>query len=261
MSKVLKHLAIWGVVLYLIIPLLGTVLYSFSTGWTFSILPEGLTIDWYRELFADSDFWLAMARTLFLAAAGTLGGLVLIVPTVFVIYVYHPKFMWIIDMLVIASFAVPAIVSAMAIMSAYSSSGIPMLVFVIGTYIVGSVPMIQLGTRNSLRAIDARTLMESSEILGANKFQAFLKIILPNLKNGIIAAALFRFSTLFGEFGLLNLLVGGAFPNIQIFLRQNMTRNGHFTSAIVVAYFLIVTIMTVIGLNLTNRASKKGAVR
>lgn len=132
-----------------------------------------------------------------------------------------------------------------------------MLTFVIGSYILGGIPMIQLGTRNALSAINARTLMESAEILGSSKFDAFMKIILPNIKDGIIASALFRFSSLFGEFGTLNLLVGGAFPNIQIFLRQNMTRNGHYTSAIVISYFVIVTIMTIIGLNLTHRTTKR----
>lgn len=202
-----------------------------------------------------------MLRTVFLALAGTIGGVILIVPTVFLIYVYHPRWLWVMDILVIASFAVPAIISAMSLMAAYSATGIPMLIFVIGSDITGSIPMIQLGTRNSLQAIHVRTLMESAEILGSSKFKAFVKIILPNIKNGIIAAALFRFSSLFGEFGTLNLLVGGAFPNIQIFLRQNMTRNGHYISAIVISYFIIVTIMTIVGLNLENRATKKPIVR
>jgi putative spermidine/putrescine transport system permease protein len=253
------NVAVWAIVLYLLIPLVATLTYSFSTGWTTTILPEGLTLKWYVQLFQDADFYGAMLRTLLLATVGTLGSIVLVVPTVFVIYVYHPRWMWLLDVLVIASFSVPAVISAMSIMSAYSGSGVPMLVFVIGSYIIGGFPMIQLGTRNSLRAINTRTLIESAEILGASKFEAFIKIILPNIRNGVIASALFRFSTLFGEFGMLNLLVGGAFPNIQIFLRQNMTRSGHYTSAIVISYFVIVTVMTIIGLNLTNYSTKRGA--
>jgi putative spermidine/putrescine transport system permease protein len=223
------------------------------------MLPEGLTVAWYIQLFQDASFYGAMLRTVFLALIGTLGSVLLIVPTIFVICVYHPRWTWLLDVLVIVSFSVPAVISAMSLVNAYSGSGIPMLMFVIGSYIIGGFPMIQLGTRNSLRAISARTLMESAEILGATKFEAFIKIILPNIRKGIIASALFRFSTLFGEFGMLNLLVGGAFPNIQIFLRQNMTRSGHYTSAIVISYFVIVTVMTVVGLNLTNFSTKRGA--
>lgn len=259
LKSIFYYIAILSVVLYLVIPLIGTFTYSFATGWTSSILPEGLTMDWYIQLFQDADFYGAMLRTIFLALVGTLGTVILVVPTIFVIYVYHPRWIWVMDILVIVSFAVPAVISAMSLMSAYSGAGVPMLVFVVGSYIVGGFPLIQLGTRNSLRAISARTLMESAEILGASKFEAFRKVILPNIKNGIIASALFRFSTLFGEFGTLNLLVGGAFPNIQIFLRQNMTKSGHYTSAIVISYFLIVTLMTIIGLNLTNQSTKKGA--
>lgn len=258
-GKLFFNLIILGIVLYLIIPLLGTFTYSFATGWTTTILPQGLTLDWYAQLFRDENFYGAMFRTLLLSALGTIGTVLLVVPTVFVIYVYHPKWMWVLDTLVIASFSVPAVISAMSLMSAYSRTGIPMLVFVVGSYIVGGFPIIQLGTRNSLRAVDARTLVESAEILGTSKFEAFKKVILPNISSGIIASALFRFSTLFGEFGILNLLVGGSFPNIQIFLRQNMTRSGHYTSAIVISYFVIVTVMTIIGLNLTSRSTKRGA--
>ncbi len=261
LTKIFYSIAVIGIVLYLLIPLAGTFLYSISTGWTTTVLPQGLTLDWFVQLFQDADFYGAMLRTVFLALIGTLGTVILVVPTIFVVYVYHPRWMWLMDLLVIASFAVPAVISAMSLMSAYSGLGVPMLVFVIGSYIVGGFPMIQLGTRNSLRAINASTLMESAEILGSTKFEAFRKVILPNIRNGIIASALFRFSTLFGEFGILNLLVGGAFPNIQIFLRQNMTRSGHYTSAIVVSYFLIVTVMTVIGLNLINRSTKQAIIQ
>lgn len=252
-------LIIIAIILYLLIPLLATLTYSFATSWTTTVLPQGLKLDWYIQLFNDRNFYGAMLRTVLLAGIGTIGGVLLIVPTVFVIYVYHPRWIWVLDCLVIASFSVPAVISAMSLMSAYSGTGIPMLTFVIGSYIVGGFPMIQLGTRNSLRAIEARTLLESAEVLGTTKFEAFRKIILPNISNGIIAASLFRFSTLFGEFGILNLLVGGAFPNIQIFLRQNMTKSGHYTSAIVISYFVIVTVMTIVGLKLINQSTKKGA--
>lgn len=259
LASVFSLLIIAGLVAYLLVPLLATFLYSIAQSWTTTVLPAGYTLDWFGELFRDPEFYAAMGRTLLLAFVATLGSLVLVVPTVFLLYVYHSEWMWVIDVLQIAAFSVPAVISAMSLMSAYSGLGIPMLVFVIGSYIIGGIPMIQLGTRNALRAIDAKALMESSQILGATKMQAFGKIILPNIKNGLIAAALFRFSTLFGEFGTLNLLVGGAFPNIQIFLRQNMTRSGHYTAAISISYFALVTIMTVIGLYLTNKASEKGA--
>lgn len=261
MGKFFRRLVLVLLLLFLLIPLFGTFLYSFSSEWTFSVLPKSLTLDWYRELFTDSNFIAAMLRTILLAAVGTIGSLILIVPTVFLLYVYYPRLLGLLDILVLMSFAVPAIISAMSLMSAYSSTGIPMLTFVIGSYILGGLPMIQIGTRNALSAINARTLMESAAILGASKTKAFFKVIIPNVASGIIASALFRFATLFGEFGILNLLVGGSFSNIQMFLRQNMTRNGYYTSAIVVSYFVIVTIITIIGLNLTDRVTKHKGVK
>jgi putative spermidine/putrescine transport system permease protein len=36
-------------VIYLILPLLSTVAFSLATVWSKSILPEGYTLDWYRQ--------------------------------------------------------------------------------------------------------------------------------------------------------------------------------------------------------------------
>lgn len=253
-------LVLLAVVSYLFIPLSATILYSIATHWSTSVLPKNYTFEWFVSLFQDGQFYAAMWRTTVLALVGTAGSTLLIVPTVFLLYVYHKRWLWIMDVLQIVAFSVPAIISAMSLMSAYSGQGIPMLALVIGSYIVGGIPMIQLGTRNALYAIDARVLMESSEILGASKLRAFISVILPNIKNGIIASALFRFSLLFGEFGTLNLLVGGHFPNIQIFLRQNMRESGHYTAAISISYFVIVTVMTIISLKMTSNFTRRKTV-
>lgn len=258
--RLFHGLTLMVVLTYLFVPLSATFLYSITTNWSTSSLSKNYTLQWFVTLFQDRQFYAAMWRTALLALIGTVGSTLLIVPTVFLIYVYHKSWLWIMDVLQIIAFSVPAIISAMALMSAYSGNGIPMLALVIGSYVVGGISIIQLGMRNALHAIDARVLMESSEILGASKLRGFLSIILPNVKNEIIASALFRYSILFGEFGTLNLLVGGYFPNIQIFLRQNMRESGHYTAAISISYFAIVTVMTIISLKLTSNFTRRKTI-
>lgn len=45
MKKILQHITVWSVVLYLLIPLTGTFIYSLATEWTFTVLPQGLTLE------------------------------------------------------------------------------------------------------------------------------------------------------------------------------------------------------------------------
>ena len=63
--------------------------------------------------------------------------------------------------------------------------------------------------------------MEAAEIFGANQMTAFRKVILPNILSGILVSGLLSFSILFGEFVLVNLLVGGSYETVQIFYIKN----------------------------------------
>ena len=51
-----KHYFIVGIILlFLSIPVLGTILYSFSSSWGATVLPDGLSLKWYNQLFLIQD--------------------------------------------------------------------------------------------------------------------------------------------------------------------------------------------------------------
>ena len=92
MKRPFYHYITIGVVfLYLIVPLLGTFLYSFSTHWNKTILPEGLTFHWYAQLFGDLLFFKALGSSLLLSLGATMLSLIIMVPTIFSIVVYAPS--------------------------------------------------------------------------------------------------------------------------------------------------------------------------
>jgi len=41
--------------LYLVLPVVATMLYAFATKWNKTILPEGLTFKWLATLFQDAE--------------------------------------------------------------------------------------------------------------------------------------------------------------------------------------------------------------
>ena len=57
-------------------------------------------------------------------------------------------------------------------------------------------------------------------------------------------AVLLSVAMLFGEFALANLLVGGRFETLQIYLYQKINKSGHLGSAIVVTYYLLIVLIT-----------------
>nr|WP_209848258.1 ABC transporter permease [Paenibacillus sediminis] len=247
---------IGAVVLYLFVPILATLIYSFATQWHKTILPEGLTLGWYRDLFGDVRFLEALGRSLLLSFSATALGLVVMVPTIFSIVLYAPKLEKFIQMLIVMTYAMPGVIIAVGLIRAYSGSRIPMILVTVGAYFVGILPYMYQGTRNSLRNIHAESLMEAAEMLGASRFTAFSKVIIPNILSGIIVSSLLSFSILFGEFVLVNLLAGGHFETIQTYLYQKLNTSGHIASAIVVCYFLLICVLSTIIVRVTR--SKKG---
>jgi putative spermidine/putrescine transport system permease protein len=100
--------------------------------------------------------------------------------------------------------------------------------------------------------------MEAAEILGANKFISFIKIILPNIRLGLLITTLLIFSSFFGEFVLTNLLIGGRYETIRIYMLRRMNENGHLASAVMVAYFILLILISFI---ITYLTSSKRRVR
>ncbi|MCV5950915.1 ABC transporter permease subunit, partial [Escherichia coli] len=60
---------------------------------------------------------------------------------------------------------------------------------------------------NSFEAINLHDLMDAAHLLGSSTTKAFLLIILPNLKKGLMASLFLSFSFLLGEFVFANILV------------------------------------------------------
>lgn len=241
------YLIIISILMYLFIPLLATFIYSISTKWQNTILPEGITLEWYIQLFKDFRFLEAMARSFTVTTLSLIISAIIMIPTVFIVIVYLPKLEKILKVLVMLPFAMPGVVAAVGLLKLYSSEPFQIsgtIWILIGAYFVIALPFMYQGISNSLRTINVKDLMEAAEMLNATKVQAFFYVILPNIFKGIMVSMLLTFSILFGEFVLANMLAGGNFETVQVYLYNKKNESGHFTSAIVITYFIFILILS-----------------
>ena len=107
-------------VLYLFFPILATTLYAFATNWNKTVLPEGLTFKWISTLFQDTSFIEAFGRSVFLSGGAVIIALLFIVPAIFVIVLYFPKYEKWIQMAVVMVYAFPGVILAVGLIRAYS---------------------------------------------------------------------------------------------------------------------------------------------
>ncbi|OZS45213.1 ABC transporter permease [Photobacterium sanguinicancri] len=238
---------VYSIVSIMLIPILATFVYSISSRWGATVLPDGFTFDWYINLLTDSRFLDAFGRSLFICIAALTLSVILILPTIFVVFYYFPKLHKVMNMLILLPFAVPPVVSSVGLLQLYADSEIALIGtpwILIGTYFTIALPFMYRAIANSFDAINLQDLMDAAHLLGASTSKAFLLIILPNLKKGLMASLFLSFSFLLGEFVFANILVGTRYETLQMYLYNMRNTSGHFTSALVMTYFLFIFVLT-----------------
>lgn len=246
--------------LYLLTPLVGTLLYSFAGNWHSTILPEEWTFSWYLQLYQDNRFFQSLLRSILVISVAVFVSISIVLLTTFTVILYFPKKEGLLKTVTLLPYGIPGVALAIGLINIYSHeslniAGTPWILF--GVYAVVILPFAYQSIRNSLYAIHMIDLVQSAELLGATRLQAIWTTVLPNIKKGILSAVFLSVSMLFGEFALANLLVGGRFETLQIYLYQQLNKNGHTTSAIVITYYTIIMLFTFLLLRLQAPKKKK----
>ncbi|WP_315905023.1 ABC transporter permease [Vibrio fluvialis] len=238
---------VYGIVGIMLVPIIATLVYSLSSRWGATILPDGFTVDWYLKLLSDARFIEAFGRSLLVCVAALALSTLLILPAIFVVFYYFPKLDRVMNLLILLPFAVPPVVSSVGLLQLYADSSVPIVGtpwILIGTYFTIALPFMYRALANSFSAINLRDLMDAAHLLGASTTQAFLQIVLPNVRKGLMASLFLSFSFLLGEFVFANILVGTRYETLQIYLYNMRQTSGHFTSALVMTYFLFIFFCT-----------------
>ena len=241
------HYSVLGVVfLFLFLPILATLLYSLSTSWSVSVLPDDLTLKWYAALLDDERCLASIAHSLYVCFMALLIVFLITFPVVFAVNYYFLRAKGFFNFLAILPFAVAPIVSCVGLLQIYAESlvGTPYILFF--TYTMIAYPFVYRALDNAFASLSLNELIASNAILGGSIIGAIFKLILPNLFQGIIVAVFLSFSFLIGEFLFANILVGSIYETLQVYLYNIKGQSGHYSSAIVMVYFALIFISTFI---------------
>ncbi|MGM0215945.1 ABC transporter permease [Enterococcus sp. AZ109] len=239
--------------LYYFLPIIGTVLYASSTKWSKSILPQDLTLQWFRQLLSDSQFIAAVGRSLLLAVVVLLTILIVMIPTIIWIHLYYPRLNQWLEKLVLLPYALPGVILVTALLRTYAQTGIPMFVVLVGALFITALPIVYLGINNQMRLINLKELVDAASTLGAPMSTIVFRVLFPNIRIGTTLVSLMIFSSVFGEYMLTNLLIGGRFQTVRIYMFRRMNENGHLASAVMVLYLLFMVGIALATFFLTNR--------
>ncbi|MET3925828.1 ABC transporter permease subunit [Devosia sp. 2618] len=225
---------------FMILPVVATALFSVSIRWDRSILPEGLTFDWWIKVTSERGFQRSLTNSLTISLSTVLASLALIAPTAFWVHTRVPRAKPLMEVLVILPFGFPAVVLALGLVRLYSPLPIAVVntpAMLVAAYVVITLPFMYRAIMNGLEAIDTAALSNAARSLGANDVQIFLKVILPNIRGGLVSGSLLVFSAAFAEFALANLLVGTRLKTFPIYLVEFTRFDARQASALALISF------------------------
>ena len=254
-SRLLK-ISTGFVILFLNLPVWIIALYAFTTDEAAYSFPlPGFTVRWFGVAFNRVDFWEAFWLSVRVAGIATL--LALILGTLAAAAVFRSRFFGreAISFLLVLPIALPGIVTGIALRSAIGLLDLP---FSFWTIIVGHATFCVVVVYNNTIARFRRTswsLVEASMDLGANGFQTFRYVILPQLATALLAGGMLAFALSFDEV-IVTTFTAGQQSTLPIWIFSQLTRPRDRPVTNVVALFVI--LLTTIPILLANRLTESG---
>src|SRR5829696_6015481 len=225
--------------LFLHVPLLIILLYSFTTDEaTYTFPLPGLTTKWFGEALHRADLWAALTLSVKVATVSTIAALIL--GTLAAAAVYRGNFFGkeSISFLLVLPIALPGIVTGIALRSAIGTLNIP---FSYWTIIIGHATFCVVVVYNNVLARFRRmsgSQIEASMDLGANSFQTFRYVILPNLGTALLAGGMLAFALSFDEV-IVTTFTAGQQSTLPIWMLSELIRPRQRPVTNVVAVFVI----------------------
>lgn len=243
----------------MIIPVFATLAFSVSIRWDRSILPEGLTLEWWRTVTERGAFRLTLKNSFIVSLATALCLSILVTPSAYLAHIRLPKSKVFFELIAAFSFGVPGVVLALSLIRFYSNVPVPLVNtpnILVAACMVLSFPFMYRPVMNALESIDVRVLKEAAESLGAGWWTTLFEVILPNIMPGVLSGCLLVFSTVFSEFTLTNLLVGSRFKTFPLYLVEFTRFDGRQASALAVISFVVAWITSLLIIWIAGKSGK-----
>ena len=213
----------YGVILT---PLLFVCWLSFFSNEIVTFPPQGYTLRWFAHIFDQNNFVSGFVTSLEVGVVAMIGGLLLGVPASLVLARRRFPGREALNTLLVLPLVVPGIVAGTAIyvfrIEIEIATELPLLGSLAGlvlAHIMITIPWTVRLLTASLAGFD-RSVEEAAQNLGATPMQAFLRITLPVIKPGMVAAAVFGFIISFGNLEMTLFLVAPGQTTLPIAILQ-----------------------------------------
>ena len=193
---------------FLYLPIVTLIVYSFNGTGVGGFPPRDLTLNWYRQLFADGAIWTSVANSIVVALAAMVISLAIGIPAALALDRGHFPGKALFRRLVLLPLILPGIITGLSLLMLFRQVGLRLSLL---TIILGhGTALISVATAEVFAGLQKleRAQEEASLDLGANYWQTFWRVTIPNLRLSIIGAALLIFTLSLDEIAVSFFLIG-----------------------------------------------------
>ena len=217
---------VYTVVGLMLLPVLITFPVAITAVPRISFPPTGVSGRWFMAILSDDVLLSSMVRSFWLAVAAAIVAIVIALPCAFVIQRGKFRGRDVIETIITGPRMIPQIVLALALLIYFETIGLAeTFVGLVIAHLVVTVPFAFRTLLVSVATMDKR-LEASSDVLGATPLQTFIRVMVPQLKTGLIAAFIFAFILSFNNVTLALFLSGFGQRTLPVEMFQRMNVGG-----------------------------------
>jgi spermidine/putrescine transport system permease protein len=197
------------VLVYLMAPIAIILLFSFNdTHSRFNFVWQGFTVKHWRDPFAVPELLDAMKSSLEIAALSTIVATALGTMMALALVRYEFRGRAVTNLFIFLPLATPEVVLGASLLSMFLSIGFATgFVTILIAHVMFNISFVVVTVRSRLIGFD-RSLEEAAHDLGANGLQTFMRVTLPLIMPGVLAAALLAFALSIDDFVITNFNAG-----------------------------------------------------
>lgn len=233
------------VMAFFYLPIVYVVLFSFNSSRSLTNF-TGFSLQWYEKMFSTRAMMESIYYSVLIAIIAT------IVSTIAgtIVAIGLSKSSHLIKLVVTQVNNLPMlnpdIVTAIGLMLLFSTLNIPTgFGTLLLAHIIFCIPYVILSVMPKLRQLD-ENIAEAALDLGCTPFEALYKVILPQIKEGIVSGALVAFTMSFDDFVISYFTTGPGINNISTYVYATTKRINPSVNALSTIIVLAITIILIL---------------
>jgi putative spermidine/putrescine transport system permease protein len=204
--------------------------------------PQGLTLSWFQNAFEIQAFTRTMGTSFILAIGGTALSMLIGIPAAYAMARYRVELPAFLGNVFVLPILIPEIVLGFSLMRSLATGwGLPIMAALLIGHALLVLPYCVRVVGASLNGFDF-SIEEAAVSLGCPRWKAFLTVVLPNIRAGIIAGFILAFITSLNDVSISIFLTGPGVSTLPIQLLAHMEQFFDPTIAAVSVLLMGVTV-------------------